>query len=61
MEKEANFDKNFKKGRKTIGDICFMLKLNQNIIDTATARFLTILRIMNQEREAADREAAERE
>jgi hypothetical protein len=49
LEREANFDKSFKKGRKIIADCCFVLKLNQNIIDVATARFLTILRIMNQE------------
>jgi hypothetical protein len=54
LEKEANFDKNYKKGRKHIGDWCFQLKLNQHIIDIATARFLTILRIMNQEKEEGD-------
>ena len=56
LEKEANFDKSYKKGRKYISDWCFQLKHNQNIIDTATARFLTILRIMAEEKEAKERE-----
>lgn len=55
LEKEANFDKSFKKGRKIIADCCFVLKLNQNVIDVATARFLTILRIMNQERRESEK------
>jgi hypothetical protein len=68
LDKEANFDKNFRKGRKIIIDCCFVLKLTQNVVDMATARFLSIIRIIlaeKIEREKNEREAlrgeAERE
>lgn len=47
---EANFDKNFRKGKKQINDICYLLKLNKMIVDIAEARFLSILKIINREK-----------
>ena len=45
MDKEANFDKQLKKGQKFIKDICLLLKLNPRIESTAEARFITILKL----------------
>ena len=53
-DKEANFDKNFKKGKRIIKDLCFVIGLNDNIRDIATARFLTILRITTQEKKEGE-------
>ena len=51
LEKEANLDKTFKKGRKYVSDFCYLLKLSQNISDIATARLLTMLKINNQKKD----------
>lgn len=45
MDREANFDKQLKKGQKFIKDICLLLKLNARIESTAEARFITILKL----------------